>query len=75
MALSGLLVLETLDVMGLMHCYGIAQQVQQISRDILQLDHLHDSTTRCSAFEQHGCGSRSDSGISDYKRLARFSAS
>lgn len=33
-----LLVLKTLDVMGPMHGYGIAQRIQQISEDILQLN-------------------------------------
>lgn len=33
-----LLVLRTLDVMGSMHGYGIAQRIQQISEDVLQLN-------------------------------------
>ena len=33
-----LLVLKTLDVMGPLHGYGIAQRIQQISEDILQLN-------------------------------------
>jgi transcriptional regulator len=33
-----LLVLNTLDTMGPMHGYGIAQRIQQVSEDVLQLN-------------------------------------
>jgi PadR family transcriptional regulator PadR len=65
-----LLVLKTLDVMGPMHGYGIAQRIQQISEDILQLNQgtLYPALLR---LEQRGWV-RSDWGISDNKRRARF---
>jgi PadR family transcriptional regulator PadR len=67
-----LLVLKTLDVMGPMHGYGIAQRIQQISEDILQLNQgtLYPALLR---LEQRGW-LRSDWGISDNKRRARFYA-
>src|SRR2546421_7075217 len=33
-----LIVLQTLEVMGPLHGYGIAQRVQQVSRDLLKLN-------------------------------------
>jgi transcriptional regulator len=65
-----LLVLKTLDVMGPMHGYGIAQRIQQISEDILQLNQgtLYPALLR---LEQRGWV-RSDWGISDNNRRARF---
>jgi len=33
-----LLVLKTLDVLGSLHGYGIAQRVQQVSQDLLKLN-------------------------------------
>jgi len=33
-----LLVLKTLDTMGPMHGYGIAQRIQQVSQEVLQLN-------------------------------------
>src|SRR3979411_2606568 len=65
-----LLVLKTLDVMGPMHGYGIAQRIQQISEDILQLNQgtLYPALLRLA---QRGCV-RSHWGSSDNKRRARF---
>jgi transcriptional regulator len=56
--------------MGPMHGYGIAQRIQQISEDILQLNQgtLYPAMLR---LEQRGWV-RSDWGISDNKRRARF---
>ena len=65
-----LVVLQTLDTMGAMHGYGIAQRVQQVSRDVLQLN----QGTRYPALlrlEQQGW-IHSDWGISENNRRARF---
>lgn len=65
-----LLVLKTLDVMGPMHGYGIAQRIQQVSEEILQLNQgtLYPALLR---LEQRGWVD-SDWGISDNNRRARF---
>jgi transcriptional regulator len=65
-----LLVLNTLGTMGPMHGYGIAQRIQQISEDVLQLNQgtLYPALLR---LEQRG-GVRSDWGISENNRRARF---
>ena len=65
-----LLVLKTLDVLGPMHGYGIAQRIQQVSEEILQLNQgtLYPALLR---LEQRGWLA-SDWGISDSNRRARF---
>jgi PadR family transcriptional regulator PadR len=65
-----LLVLNTLNTMGPMHGYGIAQRIQQISEDVLQLNQgtLYPALLR---LEQQGWV-RSDWGISENNRRARF---
>ncbi|HXS98184.1 MAG TPA: PadR family transcriptional regulator [Candidatus Limnocylindrales bacterium] len=65
-----LLVLRTLDVMGAMHGYAIAQRIQQISEDVLQLNQgtLYPALLR---LEQQGWV-QSKWGISDNNRRARF---
>ena len=65
-----LLVLKTLDVMGPMHGYGIAQRIQQVSEEILQLNQgtLYPALLR---LEQRGWVG-SGWGISDNNRRARF---
>ncbi|HLK63431.1 MAG TPA: PadR family transcriptional regulator [Bryobacteraceae bacterium] len=65
-----LLVLKTLDVLGPMHGYGIAQRIQQVSEEILQLNQgtLYPALLR---LEQRGWLA-SDWGISDNNRRARF---
>ena len=65
-----LLVLNTLGTMGPMHGYGIAQRIQQISEDVLQLNQgtLYPALLR---LEQRGWV-RSDWGISENNRRARF---
>ena len=65
-----LLVLKTLDVMGPMHGYGIAQRIQQVSEQILQLNQgtLYPALLR---LEQRGWVG-SGWGISDNNRRARF---
>jgi transcriptional regulator len=65
-----LVVLQTLDTMGAMHGYGIAQRVQQVSRDVLQLNQgtLYPALLR---LEQQGW-IHSEWGISENNRRARF---
>ena len=65
-----LMVLKTLDTMGAMHGYGIAQRIQQISEDLLYLNQgtLYPALLR---LEQRGLIS-SEYGISENNRKARF---
>jgi PadR family transcriptional regulator, regulatory protein PadR len=65
-----MVVLKTLDTMGAMHGYGIAQRVQQVSRDVLQLNQgtLYPALLR---LEQQGWIS-AEWGVSDNNRRARF---
>ena len=65
-----LLVLKTLETMGPMHGYGIAQRIQQISEDVLQLNQgtLYPALLR---LEQHGWV-QSKWGVSDNNRKARY---
>jgi len=67
-----LMVLKTLDTLGSMHGYGIAQRIQQISRDVLQLNQgtLYPALLR---LEQQGW-IRSQWGTSDNNRRAKFYA-
>jgi PadR family transcriptional regulator PadR len=67
-----LMVLKTLDTMGSMHGYGIAQRIQQLSENLLQLNQgtLYPSLLR---LEQRGWIS-SKWGTSDNNRRARFYA-
>ena len=65
-----LMVLKTLDTLGSMHGYGIAQRLQQISSQMLQLNQgtLYPALLR---LEQRGWIS-SRWGTSDNSRRARF---
>ncbi|MGI8744834.1 MAG: PadR family transcriptional regulator [Bryobacteraceae bacterium] len=65
-----LLVLNTLHTMGSMHGYGIAQRIQQISEDVLQLNQgtLYPALLR---LEQKGWV-RSGWGVSENNRRARY---
>ena len=67
-----LMVLKTLDTMGSMHGYGIAQRIQQLSENLLQLNQgtLYPALLR---LEQRGwiC---SKWGTSENNRRARFYA-
>src|SRR5580704_10152646 len=65
-----MVVLKTLDTMGAMHGYGIAQRIQQVSRDVLQLNQgtLYPALLR---LEQQGWIS-AEWGVSDNNRRARF---
>ena len=65
-----LLVLKTLDVMGAMHGYGIAQRIRQISEDVLQLNQgtLYPALLR---LEQQGW-IQSKWGVSENNRRARY---
>ncbi|HZT77327.1 MAG TPA: PadR family transcriptional regulator [Vicinamibacterales bacterium] len=67
-----LLVLKTLDVLGPMHGYGIAQRIQQVSGDLLSLNQgtLYPALLR---LEQRGWV-QSRLGTSDNNRRARFYA-
>src|ERR1700716_3024464 len=65
-----LLVLKTLDTLGSLHGYGIAQRIQQISEDVLQLNQgtLYPALLR---LEQQGWV-RSEWGVSENNRRARY---
>jgi transcriptional regulator len=65
-----LMVLRTLDVLGPMHGYGIAQRIQQISEDVLSLNQgtLYPALLR---LEQHGW-IHSEWGVSDNNRKAKY---
>jgi transcriptional regulator len=64
------MVLKTLDTLGGMHGYGIAQRIQQVSENVLQLNQgtLYPALLR---LEQRGWIS-SKWGVSDNNRRARF---
>ena len=65
-----LMVLKTLDTLGAMHGYGIAQRIHQVSESLLQLNQgtLYPALLR---LEQRGWIS-SKWGISENNRRARF---
>ena len=65
-----LMVLKTLDTLGAMHGYGIAQRIQQVSNDLLQLNQgtLYPALLR---LEQRGWISASW-GTSDNNRRAKY---
>ena len=65
-----LMVLKTLDTLGAMHGYGIAQRLQQVSGDLLQLNQgtLYPALLR---LEQRGWIA-SKWGTSENNRKARF---
>jgi PadR family transcriptional regulator, regulatory protein PadR len=65
-----LLVLKTLDTMGPMHGFGIAQRIQQISQDVLRLNQgtLYPALLR---LEQRGWIA-SRWGVSENNRNAKF---
>jgi len=65
-----LLVLKTLDSMGPMHGFGIAQRIQQVSEDLLQLNQgtLSPALLR---LEQRGWVA-SKWGVSENNRKAKF---
>jgi PadR family transcriptional regulator PadR len=67
-----LLVLKTLDTLGPLHGYGIAQRIQQVSRALLSLNQgtLYPALLR---LEQRGW-IQSRIGTSDNNRRARFYA-
>ena len=67
-----LMVLKTLDTLGSMHGYGIAQRIQQVSNDVLSLNQgtLYPALLR---LEQRGWIS-STWGTSDNNRKAKFYA-
>ena len=65
-----LMVLKTLDTLGAMHGYGIAQRIHQVSGNLLQLNQgtLYPALLR---LEQRGWIS-SKWGVSENNRRARF---
>jgi len=65
-----LMVLKTLDAMGAMHGYGIAQRIQQVSQDVLVLNQgtLYPALLR---LEQRGWVS-SVWGVSENNRRAKY---
>ena len=65
-----MVVLRTLETMGAMHGYGIAQRIQQVSRDVLQLNQgtLYPALLR---LEQQGW-IQAEWGTSENNRRARF---
>ena len=65
-----LIVLKTLDAMGPLHGYGIAQRVQQVSEDLVKLNQgtLYPALLR---LEQRGWIS-SKWGVSDNNRKAKY---
>jgi PadR family transcriptional regulator PadR len=65
-----LLVLKTLDSMGPMHGFGIAQRIQQVSEDLLQLNQgtLYPALLR---LEQRGWIA-AKWGVSENKRKAKY---
>ncbi len=65
-----LLVLKTLDTLGTIHGYGIAQRIQQVSEEALQLNQgtLYPALLR---LQQRGWIA-SKWGVSDNNRKARF---
>jgi transcriptional regulator len=67
-----LLILKTLDTLGPLHGYGIAQRIQQISQDVLYLNQgtLYPALLR---LEQRGW-IRSEWGVSDNNRKAKYYA-
>lgn len=65
-----LIVLKTLDALGPLHGYGIAQRIQQVSEDLLRLNQgtLYPALLR---LEQRGWIS-SKWGVSENNRKAKF---
>jgi transcriptional regulator len=65
-----LIVLKTLDTLGPLHGYGIAQRIQQVSQDLLHLNQgtLYPALLR---LEQHGWVSLKW-GTSENNRRAKF---
>ena len=65
-----LIVLKTLDAMGPLHGYGIAQRIQQVSEDLLKLNQgtLYPALLR---LEQRGW-IKAEWGLSESNRRAKF---
>ena len=65
-----LMVLKTLDTLGAVHGYGIAQRIQQISQDVLYLNQgtLYPALLR---LEQRGW-IQSEWGVSENNRKAKY---
>ncbi len=67
-----LMVLQTLDVMGPLHGYGIARRIEQLSDDVLQLNQgtIYQSLLRL----QQRRWTAAEWGTSDNNRKAKFYA-
>lgn len=65
-----LLILKTLDTLGTMHGYGVARRLEQVSGDLLELNHgtVYPALLR---LEQKGWIA-SKWGASEHRRRARF---
>ncbi|HKT12861.1 MAG TPA: PadR family transcriptional regulator [Terriglobia bacterium] len=65
-----LMILKTLDTMGPMHGFGIARRIEQVSKNLLQLNQgtLYPALLR---IEQKGW-IKSKEGVSENNRRARF---
>jgi transcriptional regulator len=67
-----LMVLKALDALGPLHGYGVARRLEQISGDLLR---LNEGTVYASLLRLQQKGwIRSEWGVSDNKRKARFYA-
>jgi transcriptional regulator len=65
-----LMVLKTLHALGSMHGYGIARRIEQLSKDMLQ---LNEGTVYTSLLRLQQQGSiASEWGVSENNRKARF---
>jgi PadR family transcriptional regulator PadR len=65
-----LMVLQTLDVLGPMHGYGIARRIEQVSESVLQLNEGTVYTALLRLQQQRSI--TSSWGVSDNNRRARF---
>ena len=65
-----LLVLKTLETIGPMHGWGVARRIEQVSEDLIRMNHgtLYPALVR---LEQRGW-IKSEWGVSDNNRRARF---
>ena len=64
------MVLKTIDALGLLHGYGIARRIEQLSQDLLR---LNEGTVYASLLRLTQRGwIRSEWGVSENNRKARF---
>lgn len=65
-----LMVLKTLDAMGPLHGYGVARRIEQLSRDVLQLNQGTIYASLVRLLQRGWIGS--EWGISENNRRAKF---